>query len=610
MSHASRVNFACAAAWAGVGLLVGLTAALPAAAHDDDRNGRNCDGKETIRLVNGRIHTMDSRERVVSSVLIKDGKFAAVGNSSGGDGDDGCTKVINLRGRTAIPGIIDNHNHIILLGLRPGNDVRLDKARTVGQALDMLADRAKELEDGAWVVSLGGINASQFLAPSGERRFPTIAELSAALPKHPVYLFESFAGPGRTNDLGKAFFESKGVPVNADGTLNPGFVNSPALLGLQALRDLPEHNNLGAQMDGLLDALEFGLSVGVTTHLDQGSFHFAESYYGNTGSAVDGLASFDQYRAFDSVRALHAKGELPARLQINYLHIEPDPETPQLQQRLNNTVPFLGDEWLANGAIGEFTGGAPFGGIGSPAWMNGTRLVALNGWRNENHSLSTSDFATILNFWDTVNTELSTSGIPQTPANPAHAAVVNPDGITKLRWVVAHVPFITDQYIELSKRLGVGLSVLGGWRWLSGTPGSVEAGPPFRTILKLGARAGMSSDGMQISVMDPWAGMYYAVTGKNAAGQVINGSQTISRKEVLRLYTADNAWFLGPQWEKHVGTIEEGKWADVAVLSDDYFKVPDEKIPDIQSVLTIVNGKVVHDNLDGNKNKKRHHRHH
>jgi predicted amidohydrolase YtcJ len=206
----------------------------------------------------------------------------------------------------------------------------------------------------------------------------------------------------------------------------------------------------------------------------------------------------------------------------------------------------------------------------------------------------------ILDFWNTVNTELKTTGIPQSPSapDPAKPNVINPDGITQMRWVVAHVPFITPSYIELSKNLGVGLSVLGGWRWLSGTP--TANGPPFRTILDMGARAGMSSDGMQIAVMDPWTGMYYAVTGKNARGVVINGNQTISREQVLRLYTADNAWFLGPAWEKKLGTIEKGKWADLVVLNADYFdpqQVPDEQIMDIRSVMTIVNGRVVHDQL-------------
>jgi len=570
--------------------------------HDDD-----CYGKRAIRLVNGKIHTMDRRDRVVSSVLIEEGKFVGVGGHGMG-GSDHCTTVINLRGRTAVPGLIDNHNHIILLGLRPGNDVRLDKARSIGKALELLAAKAAEVKPGEWVVTLGGINRNQFVPPPDAPRFPNLNELSAALPNNPVLLFEGFAGPSQTNMLGKAFFESQGIPVNPDGTIDAGFAAGPSLRALQALRDLPQHNNLQAQIQGLLDALEFGLSVGLTTHLDQGSFHFAESYYGNTGTAFDGLASFDQYRAFDSVKELHARGELPARIQINYLHIEPDPETPQLEQRLNNTTQLLGDEWLSNGGIGEFTGGSPFGGIGSPAWMNGTRLVAQHGWRNENHSLSTGDFVTILDSWAAVDNELKTSGIPQTPAvpDPGKQSIVNPDGITKLRWVLAHVPFITPGYIELSKELGVGLSLLGGWRWLSGTSGG--NGPPFRTILAHGARAGMSSDGMQISVMDPWTGMYYAVTGKNARGEVINGGETISRKEVLRLYTADNAWFLGPRWEKHLGTIEEGKWADLVVLSADYFdesKVSDEAIQDIYSVMTIVNGKIVHDDLERKGKKSR-----
>jgi predicted amidohydrolase YtcJ len=579
---------------APTGLLAALLlSAVPGAAFGNEK----CAGKApSIRLVNGKIHTMDRQDRVVSSVLIEDGEFVDVGHP-GATGKPGCTEVVNLQGRTVVPGLIDNHNHIILLGLRPGRDVRLDKARSIAKAQELLAAKAGTVQPGEWVVTLGGIHRNQFVAPPAAARFPNLAELDEVLPANPTLLFESFFGPSQTNSLGKAFFESKGIAVGADGSIA---ANMPSLQALQALRALPQHNNPQAKTRGLLDALGFGLSVGLTTHVDQGSFHFAESFYGNPGTAADGLASFDQYRAFDSAKALHAMGKLPARMQINYLHIEPDASTPQLTQRLNNTTTLLGDEWLSNGGVGEFTAGSPFGGLGSLPWMNGTRLVAQNGWRNENHSLSTTDFAAILDFWNTVNTELKTIGIPQTPAapDPAKANVVNPDGITKLRWVVAHVPFITPSYIELSKNLGVGLSVLGGWRWLSGTP--TANGPPFRTIVDLGARAGMSSDGMQISVMDPWTGMYYAVTGKNARGVLINGGQTITRSQVLRLYTADNAWFLGPKWEKKLGTIEKGKWADLAVLSADYFdpnKVSDEQIMDIRSVLTIVNGKVVHDEL-------------
>ena len=134
-----------------------------------------CEGKHDIRLVNGNIHTMDTDHSVVSTVLIRDGKFAAVGNNAHGTRE--CTEVINLRGRTVIPGMIDNHNHIVLLGLRPGRDVRLDKANSIQDALDLLAAKAAQVNPDEWVVSLGGFNRNQFVAPPDPARFPSLAEL-------------------------------------------------------------------------------------------------------------------------------------------------------------------------------------------------------------------------------------------------------------------------------------------------------------------------------------------------------------------------------------------------------------------------------------------------
>jgi predicted amidohydrolase YtcJ len=162
------------------------------------------------------------------------------------------------------------------------------------------------------------------------------------------------------------------------------------------------------------------------------------------------------------------------------------------------------------------------------------------------------------------------------------------------------VPFIDSEYLNRLKGLGGGISLVGGWRYISGT--AAGNGPPFRMIVDSGIRAGLSSDGMQISPMNPWLGMYYAVTGKNARGDLINAGQTVSRKEALRLYTAANDWFLNA--DGRIGTIEQGALGDLIVLSGDYFdakKVGDEEIKDIYSVLTVVNGKVVHDNLDGRK---------
>ncbi len=154
------------------------------------------------------------------------------------------------------------------------------------------------------------------------------------------------------------------------------------------------------------------------------------------------------------------------------------------------------------------------------------------------------------------------------------------------------MPFITREYADRLEALGGGVSVLGGWRYISGT---AEAnGPPFRLLADSGVPMGMSSDGMQISPMNPWIGLYYVVTGRNARGELINAGQTLSRSEALHLYTAANGWFLNE--EDMLGTIEPGKYADLVVLSGDYFDedtVSDEDIKSLTSLLTIVGGEVV-----------------
>ena len=466
----------------------------------------------------------------MSSVLIRNGKFAAVGHRRGDDGDDGCARTINLHGRTVVPGIIDNHNHILLLGLRPGRDARLENANSINEALATLAARAKEAKPGEWVTSIGGFSRNQF---SPDVRFPNLKELTEAGGDHPVFVMESFSGPGATNALGKQFFQSHGVEVMADGSIRTQIPNTQIFPCQDALFLLRKMQTRDSMLQGLQDAMRYAAGVGVTTHLDQGGFPAA-------GDNTDGAAHFDRYRAHDSVRALFNEGKLTNRIWINFLHLETDPQTPELMARLLNAWNDFGDDMVRVVGIGEFTAG-PFLEPGTPQWFHGTRLVADAGWRNENHSLNFPaplfpvpgplDWKVIIDGWQKVHNDVVAAG--------------NPDGITKLRWVLAHVPFIDQEHLTRLKNLGGGINVLGGWRWLSGT--ATQNGPQFRLLLASGIPLGMSSDGMQISVMSPWINLYYVVTGKNALGQAINGDQTLPRNEALRLYTANNGWFLNAE---------------------------------------------------------------
>jgi predicted amidohydrolase YtcJ len=506
---------------------------------------------EELVFINGRIHTMDRANTVASTVTMRNGRFTAVGGAAPRPAAG--RRIIDLRGRTVVPGIIDNHNHIVLMGNRPGYHTPLENAASIADVQQIIAARAAGIPRGGWITTIGGFHRNHLVAPTEMPRLPTLEELDKAAPNNPVYLSEGFNGPSVTNSMGAVFFSSQmpPIPVGADGAIGPGAMGTGrATLVLRQTLLNPEQRRRGA-----LDALNYGLSLGVTTHLDQGAFQAANT-------PADGAAHEDNYTMQLPFVALNQEGKLPARLRINYLHQDASPELTTLRERLRNTLPFFGDDMVRTGGIGEFIGGGK-------AFVDAARLIARSGWRAEVHSLSRTDFQQEIQDFETAHKE--------TP-------------ITNLRWVVAHVPFITEDWVNRLKAMGGGLS-LTSWRYLAGTP--EQNGPPFRMILDNGIPAGMSSDGMQIAPMNPWLHIYYAVTGRNARGVLINGGQLISRQEALKLYTASNGWFL--REENQIGTIEPGRLADLVVLNQDYFTVPDEGLKKINSVMTVVGGKIVHD---------------
>ena len=505
---------------------------------------------EELAFVNGRIHTMDRNNTIVNTVTIRNGRFSAVGGTAPRPGAG--RRVINLQGRTVVPGIIDNHNHIVLMGNRPGYHTPLENATSIADVQAIIAARVASSPKGVWITTIGGFHRNHLVAPSEMPRLPTLAELDKAAPNNPVFISEGFNGPSATNSAGKKFFESPimPVPVGADGSIGPGpQATGRALLTLRQTLLTDNERRRGA-----LDALNYGLSLGVTTHLDQGGFQA-------TGTPNDGAAHEDNYTMQLPFVALNRDGRLPARLRINYLHQDATPELTTLQERVRNTIPYFGDDMVRIVGIGEFI-------AGGKAFVDAAKLLARTGWRAEVHSLSRNDFQQEIQDYETAHKTSS---------------------IANLRWVVAHVPFITEDWVNRLKAIGGGLS-LTSWRYLAGTPD--QNGPPFKMIVANGIPAGMSSDGMQIAPMNPWLHMYYAVTGKNARGVVINDGQQITREQVMRLYTASNGWFL--REEDQLGSIEVGKLGDVAVLNQDYFTVPEETMKKTTSVMTVVGGKIVH----------------
>jgi len=488
-----------------------------------------------LLLVNGSIHTMDAASRVVSTVLVRNGRFAAVGNSVPSQARG--VRRIDLKGKTVIPGLIDAHNHIVLVGNRPGWHTPLEHVFTIPDAIAALKKRAADVPQGEFITTVGPIAAMQF----PEKRLPTLTELDAV--ERPVYI-QAAQGGARTNSLGKAWLESKGVTVAADGA-----IAGPALnLALKTLRQ--ELLTPATRKRGAHDALQYYAALGITTHRDCGAFH-AEGIEG-------GIASENVYTMHDPFLALHRDGAMPARLRIEFLHQDPpnaNPPLPTLLPRLHNSFPFFGDEWIKTGGIGEFTGGG----------VEGLRAIARAGWRGEGHTLNLANVTQLIKDRETVNAEIP---------------------IGNLRWIISHIPQFPSELADRANAMGIG--VLVGW---GPTRTGTNVGPPYRMLMAHAIKKGYHSDGGDITVINPWLNFYTIVTGKNLAGQPILGDQTLTRQEVLWLATAANKWFI---WEDDLGSIEVGNRGDVAVLDRNCFTVADEELKGTRSLLTVVGGRIVH----------------
>ena len=537
----------CAAAWS-----VPSFAATP---------GGRCAGARDLRIVNGRIHTMDARDSIVSQVLIREGRFVA--DSGAGP----CTRVIDVKGRTVVPGLIDNHNHFVLLGMRPGHDTRLETATSIADVKTLIAARTATVPAGAWITSMGGWTPGQL----DENRLPTLAELDAAAPRHPVLVFTSFTGPSATNTLGKAFLSAHGVAVGPDGSIAAGPPSMGALHALQAIQTFED------KKQGVRDAMAYSASVGVTTNVDMGEFIEPGTAHIDNAFEFDTLASGDPFAMYEPSLALDRDGKLTTRLRVFFLTMDQSPDAPMTTQRVLNAFGHFGDDMMRVSGIGEFATSWPFlfGGGCPPNFQAALQIVADRGWPFQQHSLSSAEDDCIIKTFEAVNAKTPIAG---------------------LRWSIAHVPHISDANLAAAKRMGVGMAVH-PYEYLSNAtaPG---AGPPLRNILASGVHVGAGSDSAQISTLNPWNMIYYMVTGRNAGGSLVNPDQQITRQQAIRLYTADNGWFL--KEEDRLGSIEPGKFADLVVLSDDYFdpkRVPDSAIRKLHSVLTVVDGKVVHDRL-------------
>ncbi len=545
-------------------ILVTLAILSPAQSHGNDQRTSFCFGEHTIVLLNGQILTTDRSHTIARSMVIRNGQIVQLNQSTDWEAlsYNGCQEVIDLRGRTVIPGLIDSHIHFIRQGLAPGHDVRdIETIFTISDLQSLLGKRTAALPKSEWITVIGGFAVEQFK----EGRFPTMAELDVASPQHPVYMQKGFAGPAMTNSAGKAIFKEKGVTVSEDGRLQKGEETHSAFHALKAEQTFED------QKQSTRALMRYANRVGLTTVLDEG------------GTPFPGAALFTPQRDYEALLDLWRKGESTVRIRAQFSVFDGKKEKGALEDQIEHAWYRFGDDMFRITALGEHVVTFPREGIVNPAYASKVQEIAQHGWSHEQHSVSFEENKQHIAAIGTVHAKFP---------------------ITDLRWSLAHVFEMGKDgdltHLNHLKSLGMGVRVQNqGYTVptdrfpLGRTLGGKNAGPLYRTLVDSGVPIGAGTDGSLLGPMNPWLSIYFMVSGKDSAGNLVNPGQMITRMEALRLYTMGSAWFSFD--ESRLGSLEPGKFADLVVLSEDYLTVPEEKIRTLQSVLTVVGGNIVYE---------------
>jgi len=507
-------------------------------------------------LVNGRIATVDEKFRFAEALAVRNGRITAVGPSDEIRRLAGpTTRVIDLRGRTVVPGLIDNHTHVIRAAERWTQEARIDGVSTRKQALEIIAARARAAAPGEWILVLGGWTEDQFVDRKGGF---TTEELDAVAPRNPVFMQVLFAR-GYANSLALKAAGMDGQPPERTRVLPP-----PAI---RRMHDVLPQMSREAWAAGVRKILSDLNQAGVTAVLDVGGNGFTERHY----------APFAE---------LDARGELTVRVvYLQYTAATTAEQARAVAARLGRERPHRGSDFFRVIGIGENIYGPTtdntyqaFNPTASAAqgWGDIVRAAARGGWHVHQHATHDSTIGMFLDQIEAVNREV--------PVGP-------------LRWTLAHVDGISDASLERLRRLGMGVTVhsrpsIQGQMVIKRWGEAGRGMPDLKRIQASGLPWGLGTDTTIVAPYSPFVSLWWAVSGRMLDGTRVSAG-TVTREQALIAHTRGNAWFLFQ--ERHIGSLEAGKQADLLVLDRDYFSVPEDEIRHIRPAMTMVAGKVVHD---------------
>jgi len=518
-------------------------------------------------LVNGKILTADAAFSIREAVAVRDGKIAATGTTAEMRRLAGAkTRVIDLQGRTVIPGLIDSHMHAIRAALSFATEVNWIGASSLSEALNRIRDAAHNMKPGSWLIVAGGWNVQQFK----ENRRPTQAELVEAAPNNPVYVQLGYGWAVLSPLAFKALNITSDADLPAHGKLerDAGGHLTGAVSGGQdaiiALFDRLPLPNFEQQVEGTKKFFRELNRLGLTGVGDPGGNNITPESY-------------------EAIFKVWRDGQLSIRVAYSLCGMTPGKEFEEYQSLLQLLPMGFGDDMLRFNGLGERVTWA-MNNNNKPTDEEKEKYYKIVKWAAQHgmsvtmHWANDASAGQLLGIFERVNQEVP---------------------ISKLRWSIAHLNDASPATLRRMKALGVGWTVqdamyFGGeqFREQRGADAARRA-PPVVTAKEIGVTMGAGTDAHRVASYNPFTALQWFLDGKTVGGKALRGpEETPSRAEALRLYTQGSAWFSHDENKR--GSLEAGKLADLAVLSKDYMTAPVDQIGGIESLLTMVGGKIVY----------------
>ncbi|MFH0340684.1 MAG: amidohydrolase [Chromatiales bacterium] len=528
-------------------------------------------------LMNGRIATQDERRSFAQAVAIQDGRFAAVGSNEEIMVLRGAKpRVIDLGGRTVIPGLNDSHMHPIRGGLNYNMELRWDGVPSLADALRTLREQARRTPPPQWVRVVGGWTEFQF----AERRMPTLEEINRAAPDTPVFVLHLYDRALLNGAALRAVGYTKDTPAPVGGEIQRDKQGNPTGL-------------LIAQPNAsiLYSTLAKGPKLSREDQMSSTRHFMRELNRFGVTSAIGAGGGFQNYpNDYAVIDELHKRGELTVRLAYNLFTQKPRQELADFRQWTQMTKPGAGDDFYRMNGAGEMLvySAADFEDFLEPRpdmppvmeseLKTVIRHLVKNRWPFRLHATYDETITRALKVYEEINREI-------------------PFG--DLHWFFDHCETISDRNIERIKALGGGIAIQHRMafqgEYFVGRYGANQAQrtPPIHRMLELGVPVGAGTDATRVASYNPFVALYWLISGKTIGGLALYPeANRLERMEALRLFTVGSSWFSSEEGKK--GSIVPGQLADLAVLTADYFSIPEEEIKRLESVLTIIGGKVVY----------------